>query len=489
MNRHGVRGETTSSGAPVGARAAGLLAVVGFACGVLVVLVGGRIDSVPLAIPLTNWVGVLSTSGVPPGNAVPGALMLAGIAGLVGLWVVANVVFRSAVHAERQVWWIAGAWSLPFVVGPPMLSNDVWTYAAQGLMVRDGLDPYSSGPSALGNIPVVEAVDPYWRSVPSPYGPLATTVQHLAVAISGGNPIGAVIVFRGLGVACLIAIGVLAADIAGRRRVQALVLTVLNPLLLLHVVSGAHLDGVMCALLLGALACAQRERWVLAVVLACAAGSVKAPAFIAVLAVIAVHAHHARGGRAWRVAAGYAAVAVISVAGFTVVVSHGSGWVRALNTPSLGHTVLAPASLVADLLHPIVSGASSDDLATGGRVSMLLAALCVVVYLTATANWRSLADTVGYGLLAVALLSPVVYPWYLLWAVVCFAPTPTDSHRDWVLALSASASLFDPPGFSRPTSIRLSILAVAVCVALLAPRALRRHRELPPPPVATPWGH
>lgn len=466
--------------------AAWALGIAGFAMATLTVVAGGRVGTVKSVIPLTSWMGLLSLQGHRMGDYLPGALMLAGIVALVALWVLAIRQHGSAIGTERTVWWIAGAWSVPFVLGPPMLSNDVWTYAAQGLMLRSGLDPYTVGPSALGNVHALAAVDPSWRSVPSPYGPLATTVQHLAIAISGGSPIGAALVFRALGVACFIAIGILAADLAGPRRVQALTLTILNPLLLLQVVSGAHLEGIMCALLLGALVAAHQRRWVLAVVLACAAGSVKAPAFIAVLAILAVHSQGLGGRLVWRIAARDVGIALLSVLGFTVVVRNGWGWVQALNTPSLGHTPLAPASLIADLYDPIVKAASFDDLATGGRITTMLAAVCIVAYLTVTAPRRTLARTIGYGLIAVGLLGPVVYPWYLVWGVVCLAPTVRAAHRDWIVLISGFACVLNPPGFTKTISVNLSIVALAIALALIARRTRRQRRAAAALPAAAP---
>lgn len=461
----------------VRAHRATALAIGGFFAAGLVVFAGGRIGTVKSTIPLTDWLGLLSVQGRRPGDYLPGALMLGGITTLIGLWIVAIRQYRSGAGTERQVWGIAGAWSVPFIVGPPMLSNDVWTYAAQGLMLRSGLDPYSIGPSALGNVHAVAAVDPSWRSVPSPYGPLATTVQHLAIAISGGSPLGAAIVFRAIGVLCWIAIGLLGADLAGPRRMQALTLTILNPLLLLHVVSGAHLEGVMCALLLGALVAAHQRRWLLAVVLACAAGAVKAPAFIAVLAIIAMHSEGYRGWLAWRLAARDVALALVSVLGLSVIVHNGWGWVRALNTPTLGHTALAPASLIGDMYDPIVKAASFDDLAAGGRITTMLAAVCIVIYLTATARRRSLARTVGYGLLAVALLGPVVYPWYLVWAVVCLAPTARAGQRDWIVVMSAFACVLSAPGFTRIISNALSVVALVISGVIIALLSRARDRR------------
>ncbi|MEP7020521.1 MAG: polyprenol phosphomannose-dependent alpha 1,6 mannosyltransferase MptB [Pseudonocardiales bacterium] len=461
----------------VRAHPATTLAVAGFLAATLIVFAGGRIGTVRSTIPLTDWLGLLSVRGHHSGDFLPGTLMLGGIILLLGLWIVAIRLYRSGGGTEARLWGIAGAWSVPFVIGPPMLSNDVWTYAAQGIMLRSGLDPYSVGPSALGNVPVTAAVDPSWRSVPSPYGPLATTVQHLAVSISGGSPLGAAIVFRALGVACFIAIGLLAADLAGSRRIQALTLTVLNPLLLLHVVSGAHLEGVMCALLLGALVAAHQRRWLLAVVLACAAGAVKAPAFLAVPVIIAMHSEGYRGWLAWRIAARDIALAVLSVVGMSVIVHNGWGWVQALNTPTLGHTPLAPASLIGDLYDPVVRAASFDDLAAAGRITTMLAAVCIVIYLTLTARRRALARTIGYGLLAVGLLGPVVYPWYLLWAVVCLAPTARAGHRDWIVLISAVACLLNPPGFTSTLAIVFSVTALAIGFAGMAVAQRARRRQ------------
>src|SRR5579859_5806657 len=398
--------------AAVVAHPATSLGVAGFAIGWLTVVAGGQVGTVKSVIPLTTWLGLTSRTPLDSNDYLPATLMLVGIALLVLLWTLAIRLHHAGTTTERRVWAIGAAWVAPFAIGPPLLSNDVFTYAAQGLLLRDHLNPYRVGPSALGNIHAVAAVDPSWRSVPSPYGPLASTLQHLAIAISGGSPIGATIVFRLLGVACLAAIGVLAADIAGPRRVQALTMTILNPLLILEVVSAAHLDGTMCVLLLGAIVAANQRHWVLAIVLAAAAGSIKAPAYLAVLAVIAVH-QSSRRTIDWRALARDVAAGVVSVLGFSLLVPDGWGWIRALNVPGLGRTTLAPASLVADLFQPIVSSASFDDRAAAGRITALIAAGCIVLYLTATAGRRALDRTVGYGMLAVGVLSPVVYAWYL----------------------------------------------------------------------------
>jgi hypothetical protein len=462
--------------------AAGWIAAAGFLAGSVAVVAGGQDGAVGTTTPLSTWLGLQSPTGYRPGHSwLAGLLLFLSIAALVFSWLAALRRHARAAWTERQVWSIAAAWSAPFVVGPPLISKDVFSYAAQGLMVRSGLDPYASGVSALATVPtdaaarVLAAVDPTWRSTPSPYGPLATTVEHLAIAISGGNPLGAVIVIRGLAIGCVIAIGVLAMRLAGNRRTEALILIVLNPLVLLHLVSGSHLEAPMSALLLGSLVAAKRDHWAWAVFLACAAGSIKAPAFTAVLAIVATHTLTERDRRArLLVTLRDAGIAVVSIAGFSLIVDNGLGWIKGLNGTAQGHTPFAPASLIGDLFKPVVASASFDDLATGGRVTCLLAAACIVVYLSATSGNRELERSVGYGLVAVALLSPTIYPWYLLWGVLCLAATARGRQRDWLVLGCGITSVAAITGAPNAVTATFDAIAVITAAALMW-RGNRQH--------------
>jgi hypothetical protein len=270
--------------------------------------------------------------------------------------------------SERSVWAIATAWATPLILGPPLLSNDVWTYAA-------------------------------------------------------------------------------------------------------------HLDGVMCLLLLGAVVAANQRRWAIGIVLAVAAGAVKAPAFVAIPAIVAVHLQGRRGGARWWALGRDVGLAAACIAGASALVHNGWGWVHALNTPALGHTSLAPATLISDVLRPMVPGASFDDLSTGGRISALAAAGCIVVYVTLTARARALDRTVGYAILAVGVLSPVVYPWYLLGGIVCLAPTARGARRDWIVLLSAVGCVLSPPGFSTGASTAVSIATIVIALLVISPRVRQRRRE------------
>lgn len=464
------------------ARPLPVLAAAGFAAAAGCVYTGGRIRTGTAVIPLTDWLG-LQPQGHPGTNQVAYECgLVAAIVALCACWLLALRVLRLRGLGERAAWWLAGAWALPLIVGPPILNGDVYRYVGHGLISRSSRSPYLFGPSVLGDSPIVAAIDPQWRSALSTSGPLTTFGQHLAVTISAGNPLIAVLLYRALAIVSLIAIGLLAAELGGPHRARALRLTILNPLLLIYVVSAAHLEGLLAALLLGALVSSRQRRWALAVVLCCAAGALEPVALIALVAVVAAHCVGPEG-ISWRLLGRDSALAIACLAAAVFSVRHGLEWIGNLRTITRGHTPYAPASLAGDLLAPIVRSASFDDLATGGRIAALAAACCVVAYLVISFRTRALERTIGYALLTMALLAPVVYPWFVIWGLVCLAPSARGTARDWIVALSCVGVLVNLPGFSDAASGAITAAAAAVAAAVLLSRTLARRRQRPEPPL------
>jgi len=451
------------------------LVLLGFAAAAVVVVAGGRLGAAADVVALSGWLDLQASPNYRISNAIPGAAMVAGIVALLILWVLVLELARRNRISERQMWTVVGAWAMPFVVGPPQLSTDVYTYTAHGLLSRRGLDPYKYAPDVLHTSAVVNAIDPTWRGSPSTGGPLTTLIEHLAASITASHPLAMVIAFRVLGVVSAVAIGVFAAELAGTRRVAAIAFTTGNPAVLLYIVSGCHLTGPLIALVLASLVAATRGRWSYAVVLACLAAGVNPIALVAVPVIIAVHAIGQRNRISWQIAIrdGVLAVATLTIA--TLIVPDGLGWLRNINVITREHTLFAPANLVSDLISSVVHAASYDDLAVGGRIAALLAAVTVVSYLLVTVLERPLERTIGYALLGIGLLAPVLYPWYLLWGVLCLAPAATRSRRDWLIALSCFACLLNPPGFANPTSQYVTAGALAVLAALLIPRLRHWH--------------
>src|SRR5882762_10232959 len=70
-------------------------------------------------------------------------LFYAGVALLVWAWL------RLRSGDKRQVLTAIGVWAVPLLVCPPVLSQDLYIYIAQGAIAHAGLDPYTVGPSGL----------------------------------------------------------------------------------------------------------------------------------------------------------------------------------------------------------------------------------------------------------------------------------------------------------------------------------------------------
>jgi alpha-1,6-mannosyltransferase len=277
-------------------------------------------------------------------------------------------------------------------------------------------------------------------------------------------------------------IGRLAAELSGltdARRADAVALTVANPAVLLYLVSGAHLDAAMVALLLGALLAANQRRWTIAIVLLCLAAGIKPIALVALPALVVAHAVGQRGHVAGRILGRDVAAAAVTLLAATYAVGHdGLGWIRNVSETTHEHTFWAPANLISDLISPVVSGASYDDLAIGGRVAALLAAVTAVGYLLVTVLGRPLERTVGYLLLAIGVLSPTIYPWYLLWGVLCLASAATGLRRDWLIAISSAAAVLVLPGFTTREEQLITTAGLVVIVAGLVTRQYVRRQSL-----------
>lgn len=455
------------------------LATAGFLVAAVVVVTGGRIGAARASLPIGHWFGLLPGAGYRITGIAMGAVLLAAIVALIGLWLLTLRVSRVRRFGDRELWTIAALWATPFVIGPPLLSTDIYGYVARGLLARHGLSPYHHGPIALGDLRIVDAIDPVWRTARSTDGPLASLGEHLAVSVTGGKVIPTVVVLRIVAALSVIVIGRLAADLAGPRRANALCLTILNPAVLILVVSAGSVAGVLGAVLLATLLAASQRRWVQAVVLACVAAGLKPVALLAVPAVIVVHAIGNRARIAWRIGLRDVAIAAVTLAVIVLAVPFGLGWIANLSAAAHEQVPFAPSSVIADVVGFIVPSASFDDLAAGGRIAAGVAGVTVLAYLFTTIGSRPLERTIGFALLAAAILAPVVYPSFLLWGMLCVAPSAMGARRDWVIALSCVACVLTPVGLGERGGQYATIGALALIAVVLVPRLLvRRHNAL-----------
>ncbi len=450
------------------------LSVCGFSLAVVVVVAGAAAHAEGPFRPITTWLG-LERATRANGGALPAAVMFTALGGLVVLWLVTLATVHRRAVPLRRAWLLVAAWTTPFAIGPPLLGTAVYDYAAFGLLQHAGRDPYRVAPAGLGDAPVVGAISPDNQGLASSSGPLGSLVQHLAASAGGGTALGTVLVLRIVGVLAALAIGRLATDLVDRpRRPPTLVLTALNPLVLLHVVSMPHLDGLMVALLLGALVAVHRGRWPLGMALATLGATVLGVGYVMVLVLVVAHAARRASRRLAAIGRDLGVAAVVTAV--VTLLGPGAGWLTHIGDRFSRHLPFSLASVPGELLGPVVRGASFDDLEVSGRLTAGLAAVCALIYLLVTVRRRSIDRTAGYALLAIGLLAPATYPWYLLWGVLLLLPTATGEPRVWLLAVTAGGCALTVPAVSEPVATLMTggALAVVLAAAATAVRRVRR---------------
>lgn len=383
--------------------------------------------------------------------------------GRTAIWPLDWIVIVLGVAAIAWSWWrlrrrpggdgrlLAPAlvlWSLPLLLVTPVLSADAVLYADLGWTLGQHENPYLVGLAATGG-PYAAQVDPLWAGRGVAYPPLALLVDRAVVALAGAHPYLGIVAMRLPAVLSIAALWWLVPSLAvrfGVDRTHALWLGVVNPLVVLHFVGGAHNDAPMVALALAGLWVATaRPHWVLSLVAGPAvigvAMALKQQAGLAVVAAagIPVAAELARlplARRLWllgRRTAVAAAAAIAVFVGVTVASGLGFGWVDWLSV--MGDTgTPAPFSIIGKLGSLAIRAAGADP---SGFLEVV--ALASGVTLLAALAWVLVrfADrplhAVAWGSLAVSVLGQSMHPWYIPWSLALFALIPlTHRQHRWV---------------------------------------------------------
>ena len=151
----------------------------------------------------------------------------------------------------RRVFWTAVGAIAVLVNITPVGSSDAASYAAYGHIAALGHNPYTYLPTKLPGgagphptNPYTILVSPYWQKRPSVYGPVATWTQQLAAEIGGSRPWLTIWVLMIMMGAAFIATGYVLLRTAANP-VRAVLLWVANPLLIVELVMGGHLDSLV----------------------------------------------------------------------------------------------------------------------------------------------------------------------------------------------------------------------------------------------------
>lgn len=464
-----------------------LAALLGCLASVAVVVAAGR-SLLPVGMVLPDAFGGL-LSPVASGGGTSAAVVIVGVAVLVSCWwwLLAEASAGRLTVAGTAL--IVGGWAAPMLVGPPLLSFDAYAYLAQGELAARGMDPYAAGPVALGADAAVGWVDPTWRSSPAPYGPVAIVALRAVTVLAGGltQSVLTLRLLAVLGVAAAAGLAVLLSS--PHRRPFVLALTLANPVTLLHLVGGAHLDALLAGLVALTLLALHAGRSWSALLLGGVAVACKVTV-LPVFLLIAVVLFRRRG----RAVAWFAPVALLLPFLITgLVLDRPWGFLGALSVPGAAAPWYAPSSLVGLVLRgaaALLGMSVQPSLANHIGSAVALAAGSVVVLGVLRAAWREPAAPpqttiarAGVILLTVALSLPSLYGWYLGPALFVVAATGARRYRHLLvvvsslLAFTSLPSLYDAPRW-------LIATAWAVTLGLLGGRLLR-HR--PPRASAGAW--
>ena len=389
------------------------------------------------------------------GVVVSRASVILGGALLLQAWlVVGGDVLAGHVRDVRRLWGVLSLWILPLMVMPPLFSRDAYSYFAQGKLLLNDVDPYSNGVSSIPGW-LNAGVDPMWQNTPTPYGPLFLSLSRGVAGVVGDNvrwaPTFAVIAFRVLAVIGVALLAYYVPRLAFHHGIdgsKALWLGVMNPLVLMHFVAGAHNDALMVGLMVAGLCLAVEGRFIAGTLLVTSAGMIKPIGFLALPFVGLVWAgmRSSWGQRliAWLKTGG---LAVIAVVGLSAVVGVGPGWIRALTTPGEVRTWLSPSTALGmttgNLLDWFGLGDHTDLAVTVFRLLFMAAAIVIVGRLILKPEGRSPVRGALYAFLAVVLLGPVVQVWYLLWALPLVAASGLRPRQlKWVLLGIAAFTLY-----------------------------------------------
>ncbi|MFE9598213.1 polyprenol phosphomannose-dependent alpha 1,6 mannosyltransferase MptB [Streptomyces hokutonensis] len=386
-----------------------------------------------------------------------------GVVLLIAAWLLLGRLIRIAEPpSPRSLLLVLAVWAAPLLLAPPLFSRDVYSYLAQGAMVDAHMDVYAHGPAALGG-PLADEVAPLWQHTGAPYGPVFLALASGLSGLTRGQlPAG----LFGMRLVALLGVGLMAAALprlarqCGADPAAALWLGALNPLVLLHLVAGAHNDAIMLGLL-GTGLVAARGRWpILGAVLVTLAALVKAPAALGLAAVVLLQIR--AGHRPAKAATTTVVASAVTTVAATAVAGTGYGWIGALDTPVSAHNWALTSLLgraTGALLEHLGSGLAPFAIPAWHALGLAVTGAAIL------AIWFRLRPSpvyaLGLSLAVVAAFGPAIRPWYALWGLFLIAAAaPNTSVRHRVAAVTGVLALAVLPS-GGPADIGQLVLAVS----------------------------
>jgi hypothetical protein len=349
-------------------------------------------------------------------------------------------VLAGAPRLGRRIVWATIVLAVSaFAVAPVLLSHDVYSYLDYArLGVVHDLNPYVHPPLAAPADPTY--ADITWTEATSAYGPLFTLLTYplawlpVGIAIAGLKAIAALSV---LGLALVVS---RLAAWRGVDPLRAAAFVALNPLVLVHVVGGAHNDGLTMLLAMLAVAAILNARELSAGATLIAAIATKASAaFLAPFALLAA-ANQGSTGRFPTRGVGFrpigrlllgAALATLAIGG-AAYLAFGWDWLDAfgLAGENQGRTSYMSIPITVARL----TGLDPEAIRLLALVLFLILLLELLLWTWRGFDWVRAAGWTAVGLL---LASSWLLPWYLVWPLPLAAISRDRPLQLLTLALTA----------------------------------------------------
>lgn len=440
----------------------------------------------------------LGGSGVVREPSVNPVTLLSGARGflLPVCWLVGTVLLIGAwwsglrvVPSLRWVLVTVGLWYLPVLPFLPLGSADVYSYACQGYVQYAGGDPYAGGVAEFG-CPWLSSVASSWAHSPAPYGPLFLLLAAASVGIAGTSVEGVIAGLRVIALAglVLVAIGLpVLARRAGTDPARAVWLVLACPLVLVHLVSGAHNDALMVGLIVVGLVATSRPDTVRAaanpggsrrpLVWLVAGGlllgfavSVKATAIVVVpFAVLAAVPPGSPPSALRRPALAIGGALIAAVGLLSAISGRGFGSVAGLLRS--GDTVAWTSPSTAVGMSVEYAGrlfGARIDAVGATRVAGVAVLAVLLAVLWRRARRRGALGGAGLALAATVCCAPVFHPWYATWPLAvlaaAWAERPTGAR-----APAGVAGTAQPPDGGVRTGIRWLLGLCAFAATLTTP--------------------
>lgn len=339
----------------------------------------------------------------------------------------------------RPFWAAVAVLLAGFALAPVLLSHDVYSYVDYArLGAVHGLDPYVHPPAAEPFDAAYARVT--WIDATNAYGPLFT----LATYPLAGLPVWwAVAALKAAAALSVLAIAVLLARVAPSRGVSPLgaaAFVALNPLVLIHVVGGAHNDGIAMLAATAGVAATLSATEATAGACFVAAFALKPPAAIAApFALVGAarwkpfgpyRAHKASSGPGARLLSGAAGGAL--AIGIAAYAAFGWHWLDAIGLA--GESQHRTTHMSVPITFARLTGL---DPATVRAVALALFALAFLYLLLRT--WRGMdwLRAAAWASFVLLLATAWLLPWYLMWALPLVALSRDRPLQLLTLALTA----------------------------------------------------